>query len=350
MPPVTDDSLISPPTDVGLKEAEARNLEQSAAALDRIMNPQAQRDPRGRFTPTSTPEPKAPTPEPVDEQPKAEAAPTEAAEGDGGEEEVFEIDLGDGNKHTLSASELAELVGNRGKKPQETPQPAAPSEDVVRARNEVETERARIRQERNYYAQQLAQFVPQAIRDIEAAFPDIKTPADQRKLAVDDPARYVQFIAMRDTIVAAQQDQQRLYAQAQAEQSAAMEKYVSEQVRKLHEVEPVFADPVKGPTERRALHSYLVKQGFSADELEGLVDHRTVVVARKAMLYDAAQAAKPTDKRVAPVLRSIRPGAARAPQQATAKGQETRAAAIQNLQKTGTLDAAAAAFRAMGIR
>lgn len=363
MPPVTDDNLIAPPPGVSSTEAVERNLEQSAAVFENFLRPPVDRDEQGRFTPrvpSASPGDRPPPPpmregEAPPEDPRvklteneqadnAQPAPTES------EEEIFEIDLGDGQKHTLSASELAELVSNRGKPAPKEEQSAQPNDEVARARAEIEAERAKVQQERYYYAQQLAQFVPQAIRDLQTTFPEIKSPADLRKLSVEDPARYVQFIAMRDTISAAQQDQQRLHAQAQAEQSAAMEKYVNEQLSKLHKAEPVFADPVKGPAERKALHSFLVKQGFSADELEGLTDHRTVIVARKAMLFDAMMAAKPADKKVAPVLRSIRPGAARASQPAVTRAADARSAALKNLESTRSVDALAGAFRAMGVR
>jgi len=159
----------------------------------------------------------------------------------------------------------------------------------------------------------------------------------------------VRWQAAQNAIAAAQAEQQQMQQKFQAEYDARMRKYVEEQNALLVKAVPDFADPAKATTEKKALRDYLGAQGFQDDELAQLVDHRTVVVARKAMLYDRLMAAKPEAKKVAPVVRAIRPGAAR-PAPAAPNAAQAREAAISNLKKDHSIDALANAFKTMGIR
>jgi hypothetical protein len=340
--PVSDDVQLAPPAGVPAPEAIARNLDQAAASFARFITPnEPARAPDGKFTSTRS----------LAETPAAEtpAAETPTAETSAEEEEQFEIEA-DGEKYAVTASELARLVAESKKPGKSEAPPSQPDDAVVRARVEasLSAERQRLEQERTYYAQQLANFVPQAVRDLQAQFPEIKTPQDVYRLAAEDPARYVQFQAAREAIGAAQAEHQRMLTQAQQHQQQEMARYINEQIEKLQKAEPLFADEAKGPVERQAIRSFLNKQGFTDEELAGLTDHRTVIVARKAMLYDRMMAAKPEAKKIVPMIRSIRPGSTRAP--AAPAAAQAAQTAREQLKQTGSVDALAAMLRAQGVR
>lgn len=376
MPPISNDQIdgtLAPPVGVPTAEANEMNLAESAAVFDRLLRPPpVARDEMGRFTPKAPPEnpgerppaPKARDGEappadprvklPEDEQQQQAEPGTTEEPAAASDEEQYEIEA-DGEKFTVTASELAQIVVAQRKGATTQPaQPAQPDEAAIRSRVEaaLAAERQQLQAERAHYAQQLAQFVPQAITDLQTNFPEIKSMADLARLAVTDPARAVQFQTARDTIIAAQQEQQRLMAVAQAQQEAEMERYRKAQTEMLLKAEPIFADEQKGPAERKAVREFLNKQGFSDEELSFLTDHRTVLVARKAMLYDRMMAAKPQDKRVAPVFRAVKPGAARATptSAAPAARADARRTAIKNLEGAKSVDALANVFSAMGIR
>lgn len=377
MPTISNDQIdgtLAPPVGVPASEANEMNLAESAAVFDRFLRPPpVARDEMGRFTPKAPPEnpgerppapkardgeappadPRVKLPEDEQQQQSTEngtedpAAPTE--------EEQYEIEA-DGEKFTVTASELAQMVvaQRKGATTQPSAQPTQTDEAAIKSRVEaaLAAERQQLQAERAHYAQQLAQFVPQAITDLQTNFPEIKSMADLARLAVTDPARAVQFQTARDTILAAQQEQQRLMAAAQAQQHAEMEKYVKTQTEMLLKAEPIFADEQKGPAERKAVREFLNKQGFSDEELSFLTDHRTVLVARKAMLFDRMMAARPQDKRVAPVFRAVKPGAARAvpTPAAPAARADARRTAFKQLEGAKSVDALANVFSAMGIR
>lgn len=341
---------IAPPAGVPAPEAVARNLDQAAASLEKFFTPpEPARAPDGKFASKQPPAEQQAEQQPPAEQAAPEGQPNAAVEGEEAavEEERFEIEVGEGEKVELTASELAKLVSEQ-RKPREAPPPRE-SEETILERARLAQEREAIARERAAYAQRINDYVPQAVRALQQDFPDVKTSEDLYKLSVEDPARYVQYQARRDAINSAAAEQQRLQAHFEAEQRARTDKYLAEQRAALERAAPVFADPVKGPAEKEALRSFLSKKGFTDDELAGLTDHRTVIVARNAMLYERMMAAKPEAKKVAPVVRAIRPGAARA-SNASPSTAQAATAARDNLKKTGSVDAFAALLRTQGVR
>lgn len=340
------DLALTPPAGVPVPEAVARNLDQAAESLEKFFAPsEPARAPDGKFASTK-PQLEAPAEQPA--EPKAQEPAPPAVEGAEAEEERFEIELGEGEKVELSASELAKLVAEQ-RRPREAQAPARESEATILERARLAQEREAVARERQAFAQRLNEYVPQAIRALQQDFPEIRSSEDLYKLSVEDPARYVQFQARRDALQSAQAEQTRLQSQYEAENQARVAKYLEQQRAALAKADPVFADPVKGPAEKQALRSYLVDKGFTDDELDGLTDHRTVIVARNAMLYERMMKAKPEAKKVAPVVRAIRPGSARPTTAAPAAAQAAQAAR-ENLQKTGSVDAFAAMLRAQGVR
>ena len=342
------DAAIKAPEGVSSTEAVSRNLDEAAASFAKFFPPppgEKVRAPDGKFAPAQ----QQGEQQPQAEEPPPEGQPNAAVEGEelAGEEERFEIEVADGEKVELTASELAKLVAEQRRARDALP--LRESEETIMERARLAQEREQLARERAAYAQRVNDFIPQAVRALQQDFPEVQSNEDLYKLSVEDPARYVQFQARRDALVAAQNEQMRLQAHFQAEHAARTEKYLNEQRAALEKTVPVFADPVKGPQEKEALRTYLTKKGFTADELAGLTDHRTVIVARNAMLYERMMAAKPEAKKVAPVVRTIRPGAARQTNGSPRTAQAVEAART-NLKKTGSVDALADVFRAQGIR
>ena len=133
------------------------------------------------------------------------------------------------------------------------------------------------------------------------------------------PAEYTRLHAAREALrgrlgVIEQEFQQRQQAfalQQQQEQQQALGELVTREHAALNAAMPDMADPVKGAALRKDLSTYLQDTGrFSLDEINQAYDHRLIVMAHKAMLYDRqiANAAAADAKRnnVAPQVQ--RPG------------------------------------------
>lgn len=75
--------------------------------------------------------------------------------------------------------------------------------------------------------------------------------------------------------------------------------------------------------------------GFSLDELQGLVDHRMILVLKDAAAYRAMQSAKPETKKVAQAPATLKPGAKTTKTEAT---QAARQKQREQLKRSGRLE------------
>lgn len=161
---------------------------------------------------------------------------------------------------------------------------------------------------------------------------------DVDKLIEEDPVEYMKYQAR-------QQKRAEALAEHQAQQRMAAERQTRETMQResqaVLEKIPEWGDSKVASAERAEVGKYLQSTGFSVEELNGLMDHRQVLVARKAMLYDKLMQSKPEvkqklDKTPVKVSKS---GSRTAMQPNSNKALE------QRLAKTGKVEDAAALFK-----
>lgn len=169
---------------------------------------------------------------------------------------------------------------------------------------------------------------------------------DWDKLRQENPAEFVRwkeyFRDMKDKREAVYRERETV-ARAEAEKSQRqfMETLKTE-ADQLAKKLPVFADPEKGAKARSELRSYLLNNGYQAQDVDGLADHRAATIAWKAMQYDRLQSSKPQiEKRVVALPKVQRPGAA---SDADSLSVQKRTALEQKLRKSGRIEDAAAIF------
>lgn len=124
-------------------------------------------------------------------------------------------------------------------------------------------------------------------------------------------------------------------------QQVFTQELLAREKQSLLEALPEWRDTAKATAERTEIKASLQKAGFTEAEISGLSDHRSVVIARKAMLYDQLMSKKPeVQKRVTEAPKPVKPGAT---QQRNPKGdayQKTR----DQLKKTGRAEYAQSAI------
>jgi hypothetical protein len=103
-------------------------------------------------------------------------------------------------------------------------------------------------------------------------------------------------------------ERQRALAEQQQEQTKVFNQYLEQQKQLLADKEPEYVDPVKGEGLRKDMTSYLKKEGYSDQELNMMVDHRSFVIAKKAMLYDKMMNSKVSAKQSKTVPKMVRSG------------------------------------------
>jgi hypothetical protein len=119
-------------------------------------------------------------------------------------------------------------------------------------------------------------------------------------------------------------------------------KFIQEQVVKEHalmtEVVPEWGDTEKRTELAGKIRGYADTQGFSADEIEGLVDHRSLNVLIKAMKYDALENGQIKNKKIRNKSTLVTSGTSRTKETVNRK---KRGAQINQLKESGSYKDAA---------
>ena len=215
------------------------------------------------------------------------------------------------------------------------------TQEVATERKEVEAERERIQAERNHYAQNLNRIQAQ----LESGLQE-QQQIDWQRLIDENPQEYLKQTHLAQSRQAQLQqvyaEQQKLAAITQAEAHQRHVSFLQQQQEELLAKLPDWKDEAKAKAEKTALREYLLSQGYKEQDVVAVADHKAVLMARKAMLYDQMiSKANAAAKKVASVPRIEKPGTGVNP------GIDKRGAAYQRLGKSGSIDDAAAVFASL---
>jgi len=255
-----------------------------------------------------------------------EEAPPEEAQPEPEDEPTFTLKV-DGEERVVKQSEL---LANAQKYEAANKR----FEEAANLRKQVETEKAAIPQERSQLKQALDHFTAQLVHIQQATQPNWE------QLLNSDPAEYVRqrhaYEQRQAQLHQAQEAQRLLTQREQSERAQRDQARIVEEHTKLLDALPEWKDPEKQKTGAKAIVEYLKKSGFNDEELSGLNDHRHLIAARKAMLFDQLmQAQSAASKRVANVPPRVeRPGSS-----AQVKPDEAKAkAARERFSKAPSID------------
>lgn len=99
-------------------------------------------------------------------------------------------------------------------------------------------------------------------------------------------------------------------AQIQQESEERRQEYLQQEQELLMQKLPEWKEPEKASTEKSAIAKYLVDSGFSKEDVAAAYDHRMILLARKAMLYDQGQnKAEVVKKKITTIPKVLKPGA-----------------------------------------
>lgn len=263
----------------------------------------------------------------------------ERENGEATEPDAVTIEI-DGKPVQMTKAELAEAVKGSMRQADYTQKTMAAADETKAAKAEREAatkERAELAEKLNVYSIQAQGNLQQ----IEAQLTE--------QLWNEDPVRYLEIERTLRTgqanLAKAQKDLQQLNQQQQAEQAEKLQADRIAQHQALLGKLPEWKDPAKAQAEALKIQAYLSTQDFSGQELGDMNDHRLVVLARKAMMYDGLmeRAGKAVTKVAAAPAKVERPGVAA--KQTTA--QDVRQKQMARLGKSGKISDAAAIFADM---
>lgn len=176
----------------------------------------------------------------------------------------------------------------------------------------------------------LQQKLEQAEWAAQVDYEDFNSPA-MLELKDDDPAayyerkeRYEQRLKRIDELRADQVDQSEAKRQARIVEERAL----------LTTAIPEWLDESKMVEEVGLMQKTWADAGFTEEDLQGFIDHRMMVLSRKAALYDRIANAKPEAKKIEDEPKSASPGAAQSRDDLTSrKTKDLR----QRLRSTGSM-------------
>lgn len=300
-------------------------LEDAGSALSRLL------DDDGTLKDEPPPEdkPQEKQPEPV----KAETPEPAALE-------LVEVDI-DGYKVQLPKDKADKLNAERLMQADYTRKTMQTAE----ARKAAEAEQAKAYQERQAARQQLDAIVT----TLETAVKTGQLKEPDPSLLDSDPVTYLRQQAQWNQA-------QTAYAQAQQQRAAIQQQeahFAHLQRQQILEAErgqllakvPEWKDEGKAQAEKAELTQWLLKQGYTPEQIESTTDHRAILAQLKAFRYEKLieEQRAVIDRKVPPAqTRPVKPGAAQ-------EGPSTpiNQAAMQRLRKGGKVDDAAAAIASL---
>lgn len=195
-----------------------------------------------------------------------------------------------------------------------------------------------IQNERQQYIQHL-----QALSQNQDA--EKKFDIDWERLRLEDPLEYVtkrqEFQEAKDRANELKERAKQARAKAAADQQEQWAKVVEHEKAQLIAALPEWGEPESQRQLATDLRAYAQGVGYSEPEIDSLVDHRSFLVLRKAMLYDQLQGANPKAKKLKGKPKVIRAGKGNSPTQQQRDAQKTKRNQLKN---TGHIRDAAKVF------
>ena len=272
------------------------------------------------------------------EDPEIEPEDGEEPEGESDEPEIEFLELiVNGEQVKKSKAEVLEL--------------AQKGEDYTRKTQQLAEERRVVQSQMQAAQQQLqmqsavANLVAEA-KAVEGQLAQYKD-IDWNALVEADPVQAMKLDRQHRELQAYYQgkvnDINQTAQQVQSQQEQMKQETLIRERQALIQSVPDWSDKAKFEADSADIRGFLANSGFNADEIGSLVDHRHVVVARKAMLYDKLMAGKPAvAKKVAEAPKPVK---STAPQ--TTKSKEAYTKTRQELRKTGRTEYAERAIEAL---
>tara|TARA_R100001460_G_scaffold17739_1_gene37962 strand:+ start:582 stop:1631 length:1050 start_codon:yes stop_codon:yes gene_type:complete len=182
------------------------------------------------------------------------------------------------------------------------------SQVLAEQRRKADEELAATQQERQRYVSQLEQVSVDADNKLDK-FKDV----DWAKLKEDDPMEYAlkrdQYRELQESKRLIADEQQKEQYKQQQDQERAWNEELARQQEIVAQRLPDLVDPEKGPKLKQSIKSFALNKGFSEQEIDSVIDARSVDVLHKAMLYENLLNSKISKKKAKVVPKVTKPGA-----------------------------------------
>ena len=278
-----------------------------------------------------------------EEEPEGEEESEESDEVEEDEEEPLFPVMVNGEEVEVTYDELLRGYSRQSDYTRKTQDVAKERRDMDTLQQQYNSGLAQMQQERQQYLESLNQIISNSASNLDK-FVNV----DWDSLKEHDPLEYVtkreEFREAQERVQAMQQE----HYMAQQKQSQDAQRFRSKALQeehgKLASILPEWSEPEKQKKLVSDIRSYASDQGFSDEELNSLVDHRSLIVLMKAQKYDKLQKADIKSKKLKNKPRVIRAGSGKD------KKEDSRSSAKQKmkrLRQTGHVNDAASLLEDM---
>ena len=263
----------------------------------------------------------------------------ESEETDDGEEEdpLYAVTV-NGEEHEVTFDELLRGYSRQSDYTRKTQELSNDRKQMEELQKQYNSEVSTIQAERQQYMESLNQIIANSSAGLDK-FANV----DWQSLKDTDPIEYVtrkeEFREAQEKVQQMQQEQYNAQ-QRHAEESKQLRSHnLKEEHGKLSAALPEWGEPEQQKKLASEIRNYASGQGFSAEEINSLVDHRSLLVLLKASKYDAMQKADVKSKKIKNKPRVIRAGKGRS---SGDESKSKRTAQMKRLRGTGHIDDASA--------
>jgi len=262
----------------------------------------------------------------------------ESEETDDGEEEdpLYAVTV-NGEEHEVTFDELLRGYSRQSDYTRKTQELSNDRKQMEELQKQYNSEVSTIQAERQQYMESLNQIIANSSAGLDK-FANV----DWQSLKDTDPIEYVtkkeEFREAQEKVQQMQQEQYHAQQRHAEESKKLRTQILQEEHGKLSAALPEWGEPEKQKKMATEIRDYASSQGFSAEEINSLVDHRSLLVLLKASKYDAMQKADVKSKKLKNKPRVVRPGTGREKRE---DSKSKRTAKMKRLRNTGHVDDAA---------
>jgi len=241
------------------------------------------------------------------EEEAEEESEEESEEPDEGSEESLYAVTVNGEEQQVTLDELMSGYSRQSDYTRKTQDVAKERKQMGELQAQYTSEMHQARAERQQYLESLNQIIGNTASNLDK-FANV----DWESLKDSDPIGYVtrkeEFREAQEKVQAMQQEHYVANQRQLEDQNKMRTTVLREENEHLVKIVPEWSDPDKQKKLVSTIRDYATGQGFSEQEINSLVDHRSLVVLMKAQKYDAMQNSDVKSKKLRNKPQVIRSG------------------------------------------
>ena len=282
--------------------------------------------------------------EETEEEEEADEAEEESEEPDEEDEEelLYAVKI-DGEEQEVTLDELMKGYSRQSDYTKKTQELSEGRKAIEQLYGQYNSEINAVQQERQQYISALSQVIEHSVAGLDA-YQNI----DWETLKNEDPIDYLtkkeEQSAMQNQVAYNMQQRDQVALAQKQQQAQRREHFRLSEQHRLVEALPEWSDSDTRTQLTNDMREYAINNGFTEQDLSGLIDHRYFLTLMKAQKYDALQKSDVKAKKVKNKPKVVRAGSPRG-KKATDKKQRT--VKMKRLQNTGHVDDAASILEDM---